>query len=135
MRRRLGNRHVNTYYDALWRPVLEESLDYADIGGTLSQVVKRYDHEGRIVFQSYPKRGVDRPNESQGIHTIYDALGRTTSSSQDSEQGLLTTLTEYLPGFQTPSLPVLIRRRRRSIGTSLANRSASASAMRTVVCS
>jgi RHS repeat-associated protein len=101
MRRRLGNRHVNTYYDALWRPVLEESLDYADIGGTLSQVVKRYDHEGRIVFQSYPKRGVDRPNESQGIHTIYDALGRTTSSSQDSEQGLLTTLTEYLPGFQT----------------------------------
>ncbi|MGR4876402.1 M91 family zinc metallopeptidase [Pseudoxanthomonas sp. LARHCG66] len=101
MRRRLGNRHVNTYYDALWRPVLEESLDYADIGGTLSQVVKRYDHEGRIVFQSYPKRGVDRPNESQGIHTIYDALGRTTSSSQDSEQGLLTTLTEYLPGLQT----------------------------------
>ena len=101
MRRRLGNRHVNTYYDALWRPVLEESLDYADIGGTLSQVVKRYDHEGRIVFQSYPKRGVDRPNESQGIHTIYDALGRATSSSQDSEQGLLTTLTEYLPGLQT----------------------------------
>ena len=100
MRNRLGNRHVNTYYDALWRPVLEESLDYADIGGTLSQVVKRYDHEGRVIFQSYPKRGVNRLTESQGVHTVYDVLGRVTGSSQDSEHGLLTTLTEYLTGFQ-----------------------------------
>ncbi|WP_175502021.1 RHS repeat-associated core domain-containing protein [Pseudoxanthomonas sp. YR558] len=99
--RRLGNRHVNTYYDALWRPVLEESLDYADIGGTLSQVVKRYDHDSRVIFQSYPKRGVDRLTESQGVHTVYDALGRVTGVSQDSEHGLLTTLTEYLPGFKT----------------------------------
>lgn len=101
MRRRLGNRHLNTYYDALWRPVLEESLDYSDIGGTLSQVVKRYDDDGRLIFQSYPKRGVDRLTESQGIHTIYDALGRATSVSQDSEHGLLVTMTEHLPGFQT----------------------------------
>jgi len=101
MRNRLGNRHVNTYYDALWRPVLEESLDYADMGGTLSQVVKRYDHEGRVIFQSYPKRGVNRLTEGQGIHTVYDALGRVSATSQDSEHGLLTTLTEYLGGFQT----------------------------------
>lgn len=101
MQRRLGNRHVNAYYDALWRPVLEESLDYADIGNTLSQVVKRYDHNGQVIFQSYPKRWVDRLTESQGVHTIYDALGRVTSSSQDSEHGLLTTLTEHLAGFQT----------------------------------
>ena len=103
LRRRLGDRHVNTYFDAMWRPVLEESLDYADIGGTLSQVVKRYDHDGKVIFQSYPKRGVDRPNESQGVHTIYDALGRVTSVSQDSElsPSLLTTTTEYLAGFMT----------------------------------
>jgi RHS repeat-associated protein len=99
LRQRVGDRHVNTYYDALWRPVLEESLDYADIGGTLTQVVKRYDANGRLIFQSYPKRGVDRPNESQGIHTTYDALDRVTGTSQNSELGLLTTLTEYLSGF------------------------------------
>ena len=100
LRRRVGDRHVNTYMDALWRPVLEESLDATDIGGTLSQVVKRYDNSGQLVFQSYPKRGVTRQTESQGVHTIYDALGRATSVSQNSELGLLTTLTEYLPGFQ-----------------------------------
>jgi RHS repeat-associated protein len=101
MSRRVGNRHLNTYYDALWRPVLEESLDYGDINGTLSQVVRRFDHDGRTIFQSYPKRGVDRIAESQGVHTVYDALGRATSVSQDSEHGLLTTQTEYLSGFQT----------------------------------
>lgn len=101
MMRRLADRHVNTYYDALWRPVLEESLDHADVNGTLSQVVKRYDHDGKMIFQSYPKRGVDRMTESQGVHTIYDTLGRVTSVSQDSEHGLLTTTSEYLAGFQT----------------------------------
>lgn len=101
-RRRLGNRHVNTYFDALWRPVLEESLDAGNVGGTLSQIVKRYDAKGRLVFQSYPQRGVGHYLDvTQGVYTEHDALNRVTSISQDSEQGLLTTLTEYLPNHQT----------------------------------
>ncbi len=97
-----GNKHVNTYYDALWRPVLEEALDAGDIGGTVTQTVKRYDESGRLIFQSYPQRGVgDYRSVTQGVHTIYDALDRPTSVSQDSEHGLLTTITEYLPGLQT----------------------------------
>jgi hypothetical protein len=101
-RRRLGNRHVNTYFDALWRPVLEESLDAGNVAGTLSQIVKRYDAKGRLVFESYPQRGVGSYLDvTQGVHTEYDALDRVTSVSQDSEQGLLTTITEYLPNHQT----------------------------------
>ena len=97
-----GNKHVNTYYDALWRPVLEETLDAGDIGNTLSQTVKRYDQNGRLIFQSYPQRGVGNYWDiTQGTHTLYDALDRPTSVSHDSEHGLLTTTTEYLPGFQT----------------------------------
>jgi RHS repeat-associated protein len=98
---RSGDKHSNTYYDAMWRPVLEESLDSTDVAGTLTQVVKRYDHDGKEIFRYYPKRWVDRPNESQGSHTQYDALGRVVSLSHDSEHGRLTTSTEYLPGFQT----------------------------------
>lgn len=97
-----GNKHTNVYYDALWRPVLEETLDASDIGGTLSQVVKRYDHDGRIVFQSYPQRGVDSVATGySGTFTDYDALGRVTKVSQDSEHGKLVTTTEYLPSLQT----------------------------------
>src|SRR5690606_7219967 len=36
-----------------------------------------------------------------GVWTDYDALGRATSVSQDSELGLLTTFTEYLSGYRT----------------------------------
>lgn len=101
LRHRVGDRHMNTYYDAMWRPVLEESLDYADIGGTLTQVVQRFDQHGQKVFRSYPKRNVDRLTESQGSHMTFDALGRLKSVSRDSEHGLLTTLMEYLPDFKT----------------------------------
>lgn len=98
--RRVGNRHVNIYLDAMWRPVLEEQLDAANVNDTLSQVVKRYDTNGRLIFQSYPKRWVDRVNENQGTHTTYDALGRVTRTEQDSEHGRLATTTEYLPQLQ-----------------------------------
>ncbi|OCG79938.1 hypothetical protein XEULMG905_22845, partial [Xanthomonas euvesicatoria] len=35
------------------------------------------------------------------IWTEFDVVGRPTTISQDSEQGLLTTITQYLPGAQT----------------------------------
>lgn len=96
-----GSKHVNVYYDALLRPVLEEVLDASDIGGTLGQVVKRFDHQGRVVFQSYAQRGVGNHQDvTQGTRTTYDVLGRTTRIEQDSEQGVLATASVYLPGLQ-----------------------------------
>lgn len=101
-----GNKHVNTYYDAMWRPVLEEQLDYANIGGTLSQTVKRYDVGGRLAFQSNPTANVgDFNSVTQGMRTTYDALDRVVRIEQDSELGVLTTTTEYLTGFKTRVTP------------------------------
>ncbi len=104
--RRDGNRHTNTYYDALWRPVLEEELDYANISGTLRQTVKRYDASSRLAFQSYPTTNVGDFNSiTQGMRTTYDALDRVTRVEQDSELGVLATTTEYLTGFKTRITP------------------------------
>src|SRR5690606_36329713 len=47
---------------------------------------------------SYPSTS---SNPTTGAWTLYDALGRVTSVSQDSEHGLMTTATEYLTGFLT----------------------------------
>jgi RHS Repeat len=96
-----GNKHTHIYYDAMWRPVLEETFDASDVGGTLSQTVKRYDSRGRINFQSYPQRGVGNYwDVTQGTRTSYDALDRAVRVEQDSEHGALVTTTEYLPGLQ-----------------------------------
>lgn len=53
-----GNARQETYFDALWRPVLERRYDAADPTGTLSEVVRRYDADGQPVFESYPTRGI-----------------------------------------------------------------------------
>jgi RHS repeat-associated protein len=99
--RYVGNQHTHTYYDALWRPVLEETYDASNVAGTLSQSVKRYDSGGRLSFVSYPQRGIVNPQAvTQGSRTFYDALDRTTRVEQDSESGVLATTTEYLAGLQ-----------------------------------
>lgn len=51
-----------------------------------------------LSFASYPSAASD---PSTGTWTEYDALNRPTSVSQDSEIGLLTTLTQYESGFRT----------------------------------
>ncbi|HEX7801785.1 MAG TPA: RHS repeat-associated core domain-containing protein [Pseudoxanthomonas sp.] len=100
--RATGNGYLNVYYDAMWRPVLEEKLDLGNVSGTLSQVVKRYDASGRLAFQSYPVNNVtDFQSVTQGARTFYDALDRVTRTEQDSELGVLASTTEYLTGFQT----------------------------------
>jgi RHS repeat-associated protein len=102
MHRYEGNKHINTYFDAMWRPVLEEQLDATNIGGTLSQTVKRYDVMGRASFVSYPQRGVGSfVDVTQGTHSTYDALGRVVRVEQDSEHSRLATVTEYLNGLRT----------------------------------
>ncbi|MCC8468878.1 RHS repeat protein [Xanthomonas phaseoli] len=96
-----GNKRVTSYLDALWRPVLEETVDQADPGGTAVQVIKRYDRAGRMAFQSYPQRGISAYNQSvPGTRTQYDASGRAIRVEYDAEGGVLASTTTYLAGFQ-----------------------------------
>jgi len=93
-----GNAVKITYYDGLWRPLLVREYDAANQAATERFTRTAYDAEGRVSFASYPSTS---SNLSSGIWTEYDALGRVTAVSQDSELGLLTTTTDYLAGFQT----------------------------------
>lgn len=92
-----GNARKVTYFDAFWRPVITHEFDAGSPDSSRYQRFS-YDHAGRVTFASYPGQ---TDALSSGTWTAYDALGRVTSHSQDSELGLLTTLTEYLPGNQT----------------------------------
>lgn len=87
-----GARRQETYLDALWQPRLVHEYDASDMAGTQRWVRSSYDSEGRLTFTSYPSRD---SNVATGTWTEYDALGRKTSSSQDSEQGLLITTIAY----------------------------------------
>jgi YD repeat-containing protein len=97
-----GNARRIMYFDALWRPLVNESYDAADPSGTRSITVNRYDAGGRLAFQSYPRVGLaGYADAMSGTNTYFDALDRVTQVDQDSELGTLTTLTKYLAGFQT----------------------------------
>lgn len=94
-----------TYFDALWRPLVTKELDATN--ATTETLTKRfqrfaYDADGRTTFASYPGT---TDALTKGTWTEYDALGRVTSVSQDSElaapNNLLTTTTQYLAGFKT----------------------------------
>lgn len=96
-----GNRQRRLYFDAFWRPVVEESRDLSNPQQTLTQVVNRYDRLGRKTFQSYPSRSVtDFRAALPGTFTSYDALDRISSVGVDSEHGRLTTTTNYLNGLR-----------------------------------
>jgi RHS repeat-associated protein len=100
---RTGNGYKVTHYDALWRPVVEDTYDYGNVASTRSIVVKRYDEAGRLKFQSYPMASLGNYTDTtlKGIDYTYDALDRIETAVQHSELGPLTTTTEYLSGFQT----------------------------------
>ncbi|WP_422506603.1 RHS repeat domain-containing protein [Stenotrophomonas sp. GZD-301] len=93
-----GNARKITYFDALLRPMLTQEFDAGNQAATQRLQLFAYDAQGRQTFSSYPVS--DFPVPWKGTWKEYDALGRVTSSSQDSEHGLLTTLTEYLPSGQ-----------------------------------
>ncbi|WP_449421942.1 RHS repeat domain-containing protein [Rhodanobacter lindaniclasticus] len=97
-----GNGRQVTYYDALWRPLVEERYDNANAAATRSVTVKRYDTAGRLAFQSYPMAslGSYASTALPGSKTTYDALDRVTTVVQDSELGVLTTTTAYLSGLK-----------------------------------
>jgi RHS repeat-associated protein len=99
-----GNAVKITYYDGMWRPLLVREYDAGNMAGTERFTKTAYDVEGRVGFTSYPMSSVTLAAQQagdKGVTTFYDALGRVSSTSQDSELGLLTTLTTYNTGFST----------------------------------
>jgi RHS repeat-associated protein len=97
-----GSGLTTTYYDAFFRPAVIRTEDI-NVPATRKFVVKRYDAAGRESFSSYPVASLTTVNDAlPGTRTTYDPLDRVTKVQQDSELGvLLTTTTEYLPGFLT----------------------------------
>lgn len=96
-----GNGRKVAYLDAQWRPVMTREYDNANAVGTQRFQRFTYDHEGRVTFASYPG---STDAVASGTFTFYDALGRVTKVSQDSEFGAgqpVETLTDYLPNFLT----------------------------------
>jgi RHS repeat-associated protein len=87
-----------TYYDTLWRPVLVQEYDTTNRAGTLRTTKTEYTADGQTSFQSYPS-STDQALAT-GVRTEYDALNRVTYLRADSELGVLTTRTEYLPGLK-----------------------------------
>ncbi|KAA2284724.1 RHS repeat domain-containing protein [Arenimonas fontis] len=97
-----GDYRKATYYDGLWRPVIAREYDAADPTGTQHFRGWRHDAYGRVVFEGYPRASASSiASFTEGVGTTYDALGRVTRVSQDSELGPLVTSTAYLSGFRT----------------------------------
>lgn len=93
-----GNSRTVRYFDALWRPLVEEQYDLASPSTTSSYREFRFDSEGRKSFRSYPERtfdGVGTPRN--GLRFEYDNLDRMVRQRADSELGELTTTHRY-PG-------------------------------------
>lgn len=95
-----------TFFDALWRPIVEEVVDTGDMGNTHSWTARRYDALGREAFVSYPRNlfqtgSVTWSGVTGGTYSTYDTLGRIREVRQDSEHGVLSTTTRYLPGLAT----------------------------------
>ena len=100
-----GNQKKIVYFDAFFRPVVEQEEDFSNPTGTLRWVTRRFDAAGRPEFESYPRNpyvdgGVNAGTAVNGTRTYYDGLGRVNRVEQDSELGVLATTTEYLPGFK-----------------------------------
>jgi RHS repeat-associated protein len=100
-------RKTETFFDALWRPVLERSAT-TDVSSGIRAVRRAFDHEGREVFVSYPNASLDSINTNNyltlltdGTATDYDALGRVTATRTDSELGVLSTATTFPHPFKT----------------------------------
>lgn len=96
-----GQARTVRVFDALWRPLLETQVDLSRPDSTRSEVQRRWDIDGRMVFESRPQRAISAfDSVLPGRAWAYDALGRETLHTQDSELGPLRTTTAHLPGLQ-----------------------------------
>jgi YD repeat-containing protein len=96
-----GTARTYRYFDALWRPVVTQTVDLNNSAGTSKIVQTRWDIDGRKTFESYPQPWIPAFDSAlPGNAWSFDALGREFKHFQDSELGLLTTTTDYLAGFQ-----------------------------------
>ncbi|WP_241239572.1 RHS repeat domain-containing protein [Xanthomonas arboricola] len=93
-----GNAREITYYDGMWRPLVTRKYDAGNESETQNFQRFAYDANGRQNFASYPGTN---STLTKGTWTSYDGLGRAVAVSKDSEIGLLSTTTEYLPSNQT----------------------------------
>ncbi|QSX77106.1 RHS repeat domain-containing protein [Agrilutibacter solisilvae] len=98
-----GNAREITYVDGYWRPVVQEKYDAANVAGTRTITVKKYDQGNQLVFDSYPVASIVAYTDAlKGTHRTYDVLDRIRTVEQDSELGTarLVTRTDYLDGFK-----------------------------------
>jgi len=93
-----GTGTKRTVLDALWQPRVTV-VEPGD--GTQRITVRNFDHAGREIFASHPKASGTISTITAGLSTGYDALGRQTWTSLDSELGALNTATHYVTGFKT----------------------------------
>lgn len=95
-----GTRVRETYYDGLWRPILDRKK--TTDGSSGERFVRRsFDYRGLETFVAYPVASVSNYTTlNTGTSTTYDVLGRPTDTVASSELGTLSTSTQYLSGFQ-----------------------------------
>ena len=101
-----GNATKITYYDGMWRPLLVREYDAGNQAATQRFTKTAYDADGRVSFAAYPVSTLTYAAQQagdKGVTTGYDALGRVTSVSQDTEltPSLQVTTTTYNTGFTT----------------------------------
>jgi RHS repeat-associated protein len=97
-----GNYRKETYFDGLWRPVLEREYDNGAITATQRFKGWQYDMDGQVTFAGYPRAtATSVASFTEGVTFTYDHLGRPTLVRQHSELGNLDTVYAYLAGFET----------------------------------
>jgi RHS repeat-associated protein len=102
-RQAIGEGTAVTYhfFDARWRKRLTLAYDTNNPGATQRMQSFAYDPYNRTTFASYPARYISSIADSvPGTTTSYDALGRVVQATAESELGPLSTISQYLDGFQ-----------------------------------
>jgi RHS repeat-associated protein len=96
-----GNAKKITHYDQLLRPVVTEEYDATSAqtrANTQRYTARAFDYANRETFLSYPSSTFV---PTAGVRTLYDAIGRIRTVTQDAEPelGPLVTRTEYFFPF------------------------------------
>jgi RHS repeat-associated protein len=95
-----------TYYDALYRPLVEDQRERLNTTITASSrrmSNRAFDGAGRQIYQSYPRRSITQfDTRFDGTQSYFDGIARPTSSHVDAEanQNLITEYS-YLTNFIT----------------------------------